>query len=149
MKSRIRVKSYGEVFTPRHMVDKMLDLVANELEGPGFVDKTFLEPSAGDGNFLVAILQRKLAAVERTYEPAQWSQESLFALATSCAATPSPASMQRAWRSTSRGGTESRTLLDPLSANPSVSPLCARSRCSTSTCMPPTPCARSARFTKK
>ena len=57
VKSRERVKSYGEVFTPRHMVDKMLDLVANELEGPGFVDKTFLEPSAGDGNFLVAILQ--------------------------------------------------------------------------------------------
>ena len=81
VKSRERVKSYGEVFTPRHMVDKMLDLVANELEGPGFVDKTFLEPSAGDGNFLVAILQRKLAAVERTYEPALWSQESLFALA--------------------------------------------------------------------
>ena len=81
MKSRERVKSYGEVFTPRHMIDRMLDLVANELEGPGFVDKTFLEPSAGDGNFLVAILQRKLAAVERTYEPTLWSQESLFALA--------------------------------------------------------------------
>jgi len=63
------------------MVDRMLDLVANDLEGPGFVDKTFLEPSAGDGNFLVAILQRKLAAVERTIEPELWTQESLFALA--------------------------------------------------------------------
>lgn len=81
VKSRERVKSYGEVFTPRHMVDRMLDLVAADLEGPGFVDKTFLEPSAGDGNFLVAILERKLAAVERTFEPALWPQESLFALA--------------------------------------------------------------------
>ena len=81
VKSRERVKSYGEVFTPRHMVDLMLDLVSNELEGPGFVDKTFLEPSAGDGNFLVAILQRKLAAVERSFEPLLWRRESLFALA--------------------------------------------------------------------
>ena len=81
LKSRERVKSYGEVFTPRHMVDRMLDLVAAELEGPDFVDKTFLEPSAGDGNFLVAILQRKLAAVERSFEPALWPHESLFALA--------------------------------------------------------------------
>jgi hypothetical protein len=62
VKSRHRVKTYGEVFTPRHMVDRMLDMVREELEtGPGFVDKTFLEPAAGDGNFLVAILRRKLA----------------------------------------------------------------------------------------
>ena len=58
VKSRHRVKAYGEVFTQRHMVDRMLDLVREDLEtGPGFVDKTFLEPAAGDGNFLVAILQ--------------------------------------------------------------------------------------------
>lgn len=46
VKSRHRVKTYGEVLTPRHMVDRMLDLVHEELEsGPGFVDKTFLERS--------------------------------------------------------------------------------------------------------
>lgn len=82
MKSRDRVKAYGEVFTPRHMVDQMLDLVAEDLEtGPDFVDKTFLEPSAGDGNFLVRILQRKLAAIETRRPADQWQQESLFALA--------------------------------------------------------------------
>ena len=82
MKSRIRVKSYGEVFTPRHMVDRMLDLVSEELEsGTDFVDTTFLEPAAGDGNFLVAILQRKLRAIEQRVEPALWPRESLFALA--------------------------------------------------------------------
>lgn len=44
VKSRDRVKAYGEVFTPRYMVDQMLDLVAEDLEtGAGFVDKTFLE----------------------------------------------------------------------------------------------------------
>lgn len=82
MKSRSRVKTYGEVFTPRHMVDKMLDLVHEELEaGAGFVDKTFLEPAAGHGNFLVAILRRKLCAIENRYPAEEWAQESLFALA--------------------------------------------------------------------
>jgi len=82
VKSRHRVKTYGEVFTPRHMVDRMLDLVREELEtGPDFVDKTFLEPAAGDGNFLVAILRRKLHAIEKQYPAKEWTQESLFAVA--------------------------------------------------------------------
>ncbi len=82
VKSRHRVKTYGEVFTPHHMVNEMLDLVRTELEtGPQFVDKTFFEPAAGDGNFLVAILQRKLRAIKRRYQPEFWPTESLFALA--------------------------------------------------------------------
>ena len=82
VKSRHRVKTYGEVFTPRHMVDRMLDLVREDLESsPDFVDKTFLEPSAGDGNFLVAILRRKLHAIESRCPVQEWQRESLFALA--------------------------------------------------------------------
>ena len=70
------------MFTPRRMVNQMLDLVHAELEtGPQFVDKTFLEPSAGNGNFLMAILARKLHAIERRYQPEFWPTESLFALA--------------------------------------------------------------------
>ena len=82
VKSRHRVKTYGEVLTPRRMVDRMLDLVREELEtGPNFVDKTFLEPAAGDGNFLVAILRRKLHAVGGRCPLEQWPEASLFALA--------------------------------------------------------------------
>lgn len=82
VKSRHRVKTYGEVFTPRHMVNRMLDLVSEDLEeSPDFVDKTFLEPAAGDGNFLVAILHRKLRAIEQRLAPELWAHESLFALA--------------------------------------------------------------------
>ncbi len=82
VKSRHRVKTYGEVFTPRYMVDRMLDLVREELEtGPDFIDKTFLEPAAGDGNFLVAILRRKLQAIEKRIRAEEWLHESLFALA--------------------------------------------------------------------
>lgn len=82
VKSRQRVKIHGEVFTPRHMVGRMLDLVREELEtGPDFVDKTFLEPAAGDGNFLVAILGHKLRAIANRYPAEEWLHESLFALA--------------------------------------------------------------------
>jgi len=82
LRSRHRVKTYGEVLTPRHMVDRMLDLVSSDLEsGADFVDKTFFEPAAGDGNFLVAILQRKLLAIEAKYPSKDWPKECLHALA--------------------------------------------------------------------
>lgn len=82
VKSRHRVRAYGEVFTPSHLVNRMLDSVREELEtGPDFVDKTFLEPAAGDGNFLVAILHRKLQAIERQYPSKEWPEASLHALA--------------------------------------------------------------------
>jgi hypothetical protein len=61
IKSRQRIADHGEVFTPRWMVDAMLDLVKGETER---IDSRFLEPACGSGNFLVRILQRKLAAVE-------------------------------------------------------------------------------------
>lgn len=64
------------------MVNQMLDLVQPELEtGSNFVDRTSFEPAAGDGNFLVAILQRKLHAIAKRYQPAVQPMESLFALA--------------------------------------------------------------------
>lgn len=82
VKSRHRVKAYGEVFTPRHMVERMLDLVREDLEtSEDFVDRTFLEPAAGDGNFLVGILRRKLHAIQGRYPAPLWPTESLFALA--------------------------------------------------------------------
>jgi len=61
IKSKKRVADHGEVFTPDWLVEKMLDLVKGETER---IDARFLEPACGNGNFLVPILQRKLAAVE-------------------------------------------------------------------------------------
>jgi hypothetical protein len=46
------------------MVEAMLNLVKDETER---IDSRFLEPACGNGNFLVQILQRKLAAVELKY----------------------------------------------------------------------------------
>ncbi|NCC51038.1 MAG: SAM-dependent DNA methyltransferase [Spartobacteria bacterium] len=64
IKSRERVADHGEVFTPSWMVEAMLDLVRDETER---IDARFLEPACGSGNFLVKVLQRKLAAVELKY----------------------------------------------------------------------------------
>ena len=63
-KTRQRVADHGEVFTPSWMVEAMLDLVKGETER---IDSRFLEQACGDGNFLVQILRRKLAAVELKY----------------------------------------------------------------------------------
>jgi hypothetical protein len=64
VKSKQRVADHGEVFTPPWMVEAMLDLVKQETER---IDSRFLEPACGSGNFIVQILQRKLAAVELKY----------------------------------------------------------------------------------
>lgn len=64
IKSRKRVADHGEVFTPQWLVDRMLDLVQGEAAR---IDSRFLEPACGTGNFLVPVLQRKLASVEAKY----------------------------------------------------------------------------------
>ena len=64
IKSRERVVDHGEVFTNEREVNAMLDLVKNESFN---IESTFLEPASGDGNFLIAILDRKLKKVEELY----------------------------------------------------------------------------------
>ena len=62
IKSKIRVQKHGEVFTPKRIVNKMLDIpeVKDACEN---LTATFLEPAAGEGASLVAILERKLNMV--------------------------------------------------------------------------------------
>lgn len=55
--SKQRVKDFGEVFTPTHLVKQMCDLVQQQCYDD---ESTFLEPTCGTGNFLVEILGRKL-----------------------------------------------------------------------------------------
>lgn len=60
MRSEARKKQLGEVFTPPELVERMLDRLPPEVwDDPG---KTFCDPTCGNGNFLVAVLRRKLAA---------------------------------------------------------------------------------------
>ena len=65
IKSKERVAERGEVFTAEREVNAMLDLVADECLRP---DSRFLEPACGDGNFLAAILRRKLTELRRKYK---------------------------------------------------------------------------------
>ena len=58
----------------------MLDLVKQETER---IDSRFLEPACGDGNFLSAILERKLAVVEKRYGKSQLDFERYAVLAVS------------------------------------------------------------------
>ncbi|MDN5849633.1 MAG: N-6 DNA methylase [Nitrococcus sp.] len=81
VKSKQRVADHGEVFTPAWLVDAMLDLVKGETER---IDARFLEPACGSGNFLVEILRRKLAAVERKYGRSQFERSHYALLALMC-----------------------------------------------------------------
>lgn len=65
IKSRKRVRDLGEVYTQPREVNAMLDLIPDAFIA---IDTRFLEPAAGDGNFLVAIFERKIALItEETF----------------------------------------------------------------------------------
>jgi len=80
VKSKHRVAQYGEVLTPKHIVNAMLDLVQQETER---IDSRFLEPACGTGNFLLEILERKLKVVESRYGKSQLDYERYAILAIS------------------------------------------------------------------
>jgi hypothetical protein len=81
IKSKKRVADHGEVFTPGWLVDAMLDLVKGEADR---VDSRFLEPACGSGNFLIRVLQRKLAAVEIKFGKSEFEKRQYSLLALMC-----------------------------------------------------------------
>src|ERR1700704_673334 len=82
IKSKQRVVDHGEVFTPPWLVEAMLNLVKGETER---IDSRFLEPACGSGNFLVRILQRKLATVELKFGKSEFEKRHYALLALMCA----------------------------------------------------------------
>ena len=64
-KSNERIKRNGEVFTPRWLVDDMLNKFPEDAWLP---EKTWLEPAAGDGNFVERIIERR---IEMGHDPYQ------------------------------------------------------------------------------
>jgi hypothetical protein len=79
VKSKQRVADHGEVFTNEREVNAMLDLVKHETER---IDSRFLEPAAGNGNFLAELLRRKLAVVDQRYAKSQveWERYAVIAV---------------------------------------------------------------------
>jgi SAM-dependent methyltransferase len=78
--SKQRVADHGEVYTHSREVNAMLDLVKQETER---IESRFLEPACGTGNFLVEILNRKLAVVASRYAKSQFEYERYAVLAVS------------------------------------------------------------------
>ena len=81
IKSKRRVADHGEVFTPQWLVENMLDMVKGETER---IDSRFLETACGSGNFLVPVLQRKLAAVEAKFCKSDFEKRHYALLAVMC-----------------------------------------------------------------
>jgi type I restriction-modification system DNA methylase subunit len=81
IKSKKRVADHGEVFTPPWLVEAMLDLVKDETER---IDSRFLEPACGSGNFLIRVLQRKLAAIEVKFRKSDFEKRHYALLAVMC-----------------------------------------------------------------
>lgn len=77
--SRERVTEHGEVYTAEREVNVMLDLVNEETQRPG---SRFLEPACGNGNFMVEILRRKLAAVTARHGHSrnEWAEQAMCAV---------------------------------------------------------------------
>ena len=66
IKSKKRVQEHGEVFTPQWVIDKMIAIPEiNEKVKDVFA--TFLEPSAGEGAFLLAIENLKFLCIKENY----------------------------------------------------------------------------------
>tara|TARA_B100000925_G_C21874821_1_gene415823 strand:+ start:140 stop:688 length:549 start_codon:yes stop_codon:yes gene_type:complete len=59
IKSKHRVTEFGEVNTSFQTIENIIDLVGNEAMR---YDSRFLDPACGDGNFLLSLLDRKLAS---------------------------------------------------------------------------------------
>ena len=82
IKSADRVKDIGEVFTPKRTIDFMLDQpeIHKKINS---LTATFLEPSAGEGAFLVEILKRKLKyAIKVSNDPIEMQVNFLRVLST-------------------------------------------------------------------
>lgn len=76
-KSRERIKNLGEVFTPEHYVQQMLNTIDSSI----WADENaiFFEPSAGLGHIVLPIMARRIDALSRKYknigevDPMLWS----------------------------------------------------------------------------
>ena len=60
-----KIRQYGEVFTPPGIVSQMCDMLEEQSPGAFDPERTFLEPTCGDGAFVLEILRRKFERCKR------------------------------------------------------------------------------------
>ena len=74
VRTKKRVADHGEVLTGKREVNAMLDLVKQETER---IESRFLEPACGNGNFLTAILERKLRLLKSATASRNWTMSGM------------------------------------------------------------------------
>lgn len=74
-----RIQKYGEVFTPDWVVRAMCDMLEREAPEAFRPEKTFLEPTCGEGVFVCEVLRRKFANC-RTDEERRTAIRSVWAM---------------------------------------------------------------------
>lgn len=79
IKSKERVQQHGEVFTPNWMVKQMLSEPTIH-EKVMDLNATFLEPSAGEGAFLIEILHQRLSYIDQKANKSNWTTMAMWAL---------------------------------------------------------------------
>lgn len=83
-RSKERVQELGEVFTPPHIADEMLDLLEKGREDENiFADPSiiFFEPTCGNGNIVVQIVKRRLSAFKKAFEKEGYNHPEKWAIA--------------------------------------------------------------------
>ncbi|RHW48407.1 DNA methyltransferase [Bombilactobacillus bombi] len=82
IKSAARVKDLGEVFTPKKIVNFMLDQPEIQAKVQDLT-ATFLEPAAGEGAFLTELLTRKMKVAQvQSHNAKDYGKNCLIALST-------------------------------------------------------------------
>ena len=78
-RSRSRIRNLGEVFTPEKYVYQMLDILDKSVWSNENV--TFFEPTCGHGNFVVAIVQKRLDSLYNKAKRKRIKSPHLYAIA--------------------------------------------------------------------
>ena len=78
-RSRKRIRDLGEVFTPDKYVQKMLDMLDKSVWADAKI--VFFEPTCGHGNFVLAIVERRLKVFLKKAKRKKITQPHFFAVA--------------------------------------------------------------------
>ena len=78
-RSKIRIRDFGEVFTPQKYVHQMLDMLDKSVWAD--TNTVFFEPTCGHGNFVEAVVEKRLKAFLKKAKRQNIKKPSFYAVA--------------------------------------------------------------------
>ena len=78
-RSKNRIRDFGEVFTPEKYVNQMLDMLDKSVWTD--TNAIFYEPTCGHGNFVLAVVKRRLKAFLKQAKRQKYDKPSFYAVA--------------------------------------------------------------------